>query len=103
MAILKVIGLIIAVIFAGVIWVMSWDDADTAEVGDCLKNNGNTINPDLQVVDCGTSEAKYKVKEVHPDTTDTTLCSPGTTPYGEQQRSRRGSGKKFVLCLTDVK
>jgi hypothetical protein len=103
MAVLKVIGVIIAVIFAGVIWVMSWDDADTAVVGDCMKNNGNTINPDLQVVDCGTSEAEFKVKEVHADTTDLTVCPTGTAAYGESQHRRRSADTKFVLCLTHLK
>ncbi|AJT65786.3 hypothetical protein T261_4129 [Streptomyces lydicus] len=102
-AILKAIGVVIVLIVLAVGWVSSWDDADTAEVGDCMKNNGNTINPDLQVVDCGTAEAKFKVKEVHSDTTDMSVCPVGTTAYAESQHRRRGSDTKFVLCLTKEK
>ncbi|MFJ9409032.1 hypothetical protein [Streptomyces sp. NPDC101393] len=101
--ILKGIGVGICVIIAAVFWVSSWNDADTAEAGDCMKNNGNQIDPDLEVVDCGTSEAKYKVKEVHTDTTDATLCPAGTIPYTESQHRRRGSDTRFVLCLTNEK
>ncbi|MFF4950692.1 LppU/SCO3897 family protein [Streptomyces chattanoogensis] len=90
-------------IFLAVGWVSSWNDADTAEVGDCMKNNGTTINPDLEVVDCGTAEAKFKVKEVHSDTTDMSVCPTGTTAYAESQHRRRGSDTKFVLCLTNEK
>ncbi|MGP8300497.1 LppU/SCO3897 family protein [Streptomyces inhibens] len=103
MAVLKAIGVVVALIVVAVAWVSSWDDADTAKVDDCMKNNGNTINPDLQVVDCGTAEAKFKVKEVHSDTTDMSVCPANTTAYAESQHRRRGSDTRFVLCLTDVK
>lgn len=103
MAILKAVGIALALIVIAGFWVASWNDADTAEVGDCMKNNGNQINPDLEVVDCGTSEAEYKVKEVHNDTTDGTLCPTATIPYTESQHRRRGSDTRFVLCLTEQK
>ncbi|UYQ63271.1 hypothetical protein [Streptomyces peucetius] len=64
-----VVGVLAAIAFA-VFWFMGRDDADTAKVGDCLKSSGNDINPDLQVVDCGGTEAAYKVVSVHNDTTD---------------------------------
>ncbi|WP_199836277.1 LppU/SCO3897 family protein [Streptomyces sp. NRRL F-4489] len=102
-AILKGIVVAVGVIVIGVAWVSSWNDADTAKVGDCIKNEGNEIKPDLKVVDCGTAEATYKVTAVHADTTDTKLCPENTTAYAETQHRRRASDTRFVLCLQKAK
>ncbi|MFG2876551.1 hypothetical protein ACGFYU_16430 [Streptomyces sp. NPDC048337] len=105
MKILKIIGVVIALIVVAVGYFLSQDDADHAEVGDCLKNNGTTISPDLQVVKCGESTAKYKVVEVIPDTLDSKKCEgKADMGYYEQTRGgRRSSGKQFVLCLNEIK
>ncbi|MGW5116523.1 LppU/SCO3897 family protein [Streptomyces noursei] len=102
-AILKGVVAVVGLIVIGIAWVSSWDNADTAEVGNCMKNEGNEIKPDLKVVDCGTAEATYKVQAVHPDTTDTALCSENTKAYSETQRHRRSSTTRFVLCLEPLK
>lgn len=99
-----VVGVLAAIAFA-VFWFMGWDDADTAKVGDCLKSSGNDINPDLQVVDCGGTEAAYKVVSVHNDTTDREICA-GKADIGYYEQTdggRRSSGKSFVLCLNEIK
>lgn len=105
MKILKIIGVVIAVIVLAVGYFLSRDDADQAEVGDCLKNNGSTVSPDLQVVGCGTAGAAYKVVEVIPGTVDSERCKgKSDIGYHEQTRgSRRRSGKQFVLCLNEIK
>ncbi|MFE3647859.1 hypothetical protein ACFXO2_08450 [Streptomyces sp. NPDC059152] len=100
--VLKGIVAVVALIVIGVAWVSSWNDADTAEVGNCMKNEGNEIKPDLKVVDCGTAEAKFKVTAVHANTTDMELCPKNTTAYAESQRHRR-STTRFVLCLEPLK
>ncbi|QHC26549.1 LppU/SCO3897 family protein [Streptomyces sp. GS7] len=102
-AIVKGIFVAVALIGIGVAWVSSWNDADTAKVGDCMKNNGNEINPDLKVVDCGTAEAKFKVTAVHSNTTDRSLCPKTDTTYAETQHRRHGGTTRFVLCLQDIK
>lgn len=99
-----VVGVLAVIAFA-VFWFMGRDDADTAKAGDCLKNSGNDINPDLQVVDCGGAEAAYKVVSVHSDTTDQTICE-GKADMGYYEQTsggRRSSGKSFVLCLNEIK
>ncbi|MFC9295410.1 hypothetical protein ACFTWH_28350 [Streptomyces sp. NPDC057011] len=105
MKILKIIGVVIALIVVAVGYFLSQDDADHAEVGDCLKNNGTTISPDLQVVKCGEATAKYKVVEVIADTLDSSKCEgKADMGYYEQTRGgRRSSGKQFVLCLNEIK
>ncbi|MFF4325913.1 MULTISPECIES: LppU/SCO3897 family protein [unclassified Streptomyces] len=106
MKILKIIGIVVVLIAAAVGYFLSQDDADHAEVGDCLKNNGTTAaSLDLQVVDCGSAGAAYKVVEVLTGTLDTNRCQgKSDMGYYEQTRgSRRHSGKQFVLCLNQTK
>lgn len=106
MKILKGIGVVIVLIACAVGYFLSQDDADHAKAGDCLKNNGTTAaSLDLQVVDCGTAGATYKVVEVISGTLDTHRCEgKSDMGYYEQTRgSRRSSGKQFVLCLNQIK
>ncbi|MFJ3842403.1 hypothetical protein ACIPY6_43985 [Streptomyces sp. NPDC090054] len=49
----KGIAVVIVLIMGAVGYFASRDDADQAAVGDCLKSNGTTVTPDLQVVECG--------------------------------------------------
>ncbi|KPI33609.1 hypothetical protein OV450_6442 [Actinobacteria bacterium OV450] len=105
MKILKIIAGVVAVIVCVVGYFASQDDADKAEVGDCLTNQGTTVSPDLQVVKCGATNATYKVVKVIPDTLDTSKCQ-GTSDIGYQEQmrgSRRSSGKRFVLCIDELK
>lgn len=105
MKILKIIVGVIVVIACVVGYFASQDDADKAEVGDCLTNKGTTVSPDLQVVECGGATARYKVVKVIPDTLDTSQCQgKSDIGYHEQMRgSRRSSGKQFVLCIDELK
>ncbi|MCF3180634.1 hypothetical protein IPZ70_11895 [Streptomyces polychromogenes] len=106
MKILKGIGIVVVLIVAAVGYFLSQDDADHAEAGDCLKNNGTTAATlDLQVVDCGSTGATYKVVEVISGTLDTNRCQgKSDLGYYEQTRGgRRSSGKQFVLCLNQIK
>ncbi|MGW0389484.1 LppU/SCO3897 family protein [Streptomyces sp. NPDC003042] len=104
MTILKIIAGVIVAIMCVVGYFASKDDADKAKVGDCLKNNGTTISPDLQVVKCGGADATYKVVEVIPDTIDSAKCEgKSDIGYHEQTSGRRSSGKQFVLCINEIK
>ncbi|MCX4957055.1 LppU/SCO3897 family protein [Streptomyces virginiae] len=103
--ILKIIGVVAVLIAVGVGYFLSQDDADHAKAGDCLKNNGTQISPDLQVVECGGATAEYKVVQVHQDTLDTAKCE-NVSDIGYQEQTsggRRSSGKKFVLCIDKIK
>ncbi|MFD5394684.1 hypothetical protein ACFWJW_10705 [Streptomyces sp. NPDC127097] len=101
-SILRAIGLVIAVIVFAFFWINSMDDADSAEAGDCVQKSSSSLDDGLKVVDCGTSEAQYKVSTVHNDTTDPTVCSEGESAYVKDVRRRRSS-TRMVLCLTSVK
>ncbi|MGW8883458.1 LppU/SCO3897 family protein [Streptomyces sp. NPDC055749] len=104
MKILKGIAVVVVLIMCAVGYFASRDDADTAKAGDCMKNNGSTTAPDLQVVECGGAEATYTVVEVIPDTLDTDKCKgKSDIGYQEQTGGRRSSGEQFVLCINEIK
>ncbi|WP_405726291.1 hypothetical protein OG607_22520 [Streptomyces sp. NBC_01537] len=82
------------------------DTAKYAAVGDCMKNEGSAISPDMTIVDCTSSEATYKVAAVHKNTRDTSLCAEGTIGYSETSTTGRKGHRKtstVTLCLTAVK
>ncbi|MEJ8646096.1 hypothetical protein WKI68_42420 [Streptomyces sp. MS1.HAVA.3] len=103
--IVMIAGVVIALAVTAVIWFVSRDNADQAEVGDCLTNDGNLIFPDLRVVGCGGDNAQYKVVRIFSETKDTSKCE-GLSDIGfneELDRARHRSGKQFVLCLNGIK
>ncbi|WP_406477983.1 hypothetical protein [Streptomyces platensis] len=102
-AILRAIGLVIAVIAFAFFWINSLDDAESAEAGDCVQKSSSSLDDGLKVVDCGSSEADYKVSTVHNDTTDPTVCSEGESAYVKDVHRRRSGNTRMVLCLTSVK
>ncbi|WP_327155840.1 hypothetical protein OHU45_18260 [Streptomyces tubercidicus] len=102
-AVLKAIGLVIAVIVFAVFWITSLDDAENAEAGDCVQKSSSSLDDGLKVVDCGASEAQYKVSTVHNDTSDPTVCSRGESAYAKSVHRRKRADTNMVLCLTPVK
>ncbi|WP_399088392.1 hypothetical protein ACGH2B_13490 [Streptomyces sp. BBFR2] len=103
MAILKGIGVVLALIVGAIFWISSMDDADSAEVGDCVKKSESSLDDGLKVVDCGTSEAQYKVTAVHNDTSDPSVCPAGETAYSKSVQRRKRADTHMVLCMTPTK
>ncbi|WP_240136967.1 LppU/SCO3897 family protein [Streptomyces sp. MUM 178J] len=102
--IFRIVVAVVAVIGFGVFWLLSQNDAENAEAGDCMHNNGTTISPDLEIVECGDTKAEFKVVSVHADTTDSSVCD-GKADIGYYEQTsggRRSSGQKFVLCLNEI-
>ncbi|WRZ91858.1 hypothetical protein OHB54_23935 [Streptomyces sp. NBC_01007] len=92
------IGIVVcAVIAAGVGYLASRHDPDTAKVGDCMSigNPDSATNPDLKVVDCGNSKAKFKVEQKKSDSSG---CD--RTKYAEYTQT--GGSKDFTLCLSEI-
>ncbi|MET7701875.1 MULTISPECIES: LppU/SCO3897 family protein [unclassified Streptomyces] len=92
-------NVVIVVVALGAVlfgWIASRDDADTAKVGDCMSigNPDSTTDPDLEVVDCSSSKAKYKVEQKK----DGSSASCDRTKYAEYSES--GDGSNFTLCLS---
>lgn len=69
--------------------------AEHAEVGDCVHNKGDVIDPYFVVVDCGGPKAEYRVASI-PEDTD--KCPP---TYDTYQRTRN-SVVEFTLCLSEI-
>ncbi|WP_459179459.1 LppU/SCO3897 family protein [Streptomyces sp.] len=100
---IKVVGLLVVV---GVIWAgASWlgaDDAKYAASGDCMHNSGTTNAPDLNIVDCNSADAQFKVAAVHKNTGLLSVCDDQYTAYKETSGTRRKK-RTVVLCLTELK
>lgn len=91
-------------------WIASRDDADTAKVGDCMhRGSTNDSDPDLEVVDCGASNAQYvvlaKIKGSYStELTASTKCEAEPAAKGFQYTyTQSGDGSDFLLCLKDYK
>jgi hypothetical protein len=87
---------VVAVIAAGIGYLASRHDPDTAKVGDCMSisNPNNTTAPGLKVVDCTSSKAKYKVVQKKSNDSG---CD--RTKYSEYTET--GGSDDFTLCLED--
>ncbi|WP_329149050.1 hypothetical protein OIU91_22010 [Streptomyces sp. NBC_01456] len=101
--VLRGIGLVVGLIVIAVAWISSMDDAESAEVGDCVHKSSSSLDDGLEVVDCGTSKAQYKVTAVHNGTSDTSVCPAGQPAYVKETHRRRRADTAMVLCLTAAK
>lgn len=88
------VGVLIPLALAGAVVtaVVMDDSAGTASAGDCVRNNGTTISPDIAVVECGSAEAQFKVAERHDGTAQ---CDRNR--YSEYREY--GGSSDFTLCL----
>ncbi|WP_336923377.1 LppU/SCO3897 family protein [Streptomyces sp. JWR5-1] len=102
----KIAGIVVPVIALGTLGynlLLGGDDTTKLEVGDCLRNTGSESSPDVEKLDCGDPEAKFKVLDKKEDTVATGFsCSDveGATTILSLQESK-GSATSRVLCLGD--
>jgi hypothetical protein len=96
---------IVVAVLAAVIggYIASRDDADHANVGDCLKSASSSSDR-MEVVDCSSSDAEAKVlkkiKGHYTQVTAETECRKVNGANGFYAET--GDGEEFLLCLTDV-
>lgn len=95
-----ILGLLLPVALIGLIVFANLNSTESkAKVGACVVNEGSSVNPDVKVVDCGSSEAEYKIVDKIDDSTDDSQCGQNAeASYVYQNRST-----KYVLCLTPVR
>ncbi|RLL67844.1 hypothetical protein [Streptomyces sp. Z26] len=87
------VGVAVALLVAGGAYIAGQDDADQAEKGDCVINRGTDMSPDVEVVDCSSSDAEYKVAVKHDGKAD---CD--REKYAQYSETK-GSDVLFTLCL----
>jgi hypothetical protein len=87
------VAVVVALVGAGGAYLAGQDDADQAAKGDCVINRGSDVSPDVEVVDCSSSEAEYKVAEKHDGDGD---CD--RSKYAQYSETE-GSDVLFTLCL----
>jgi len=90
----------IALIAAIVVINLNITTTSEAEVGACVVNNGTAASPNVEVVDCASSEAEYKVVGKLDDTVDDTKCQQ-FAGYEAAYTSEVGS-QKYTLCLGPI-
>ncbi|MFG3237314.1 hypothetical protein ACGFZG_36930 [Streptomyces antibioticus] len=86
-------------------YIASRDDANTAAVGDCMhRGSSSDSNPDLEVVDCTSSQAQYivlaKVKGTFTALTADSKCEAEAKDF-QYSYTETGDGSNFLLCLKD--
>jgi hypothetical protein len=91
----------IAIVIAVGKWYLGQTDAETTSVGSCMHNEGSQTSPDLQEVDCSSSDAEYKVVEKFDDTSDSSKCE--AVKEAEISYYQVGDNHNVVLCLKEVK
>ncbi|KUL26981.1 LppU/SCO3897 family protein [Streptomyces regalis] len=103
------IGLIVVgLLFAAGGYMASRDDAETAAVGDCMhRGSTSSTRPDLEVVDCSSSEAQYVVLAKIEGSYTTELaasskCESEAKDF-EYTYSQSSKSSDFLLCLKEYK
>ncbi|MEU3338433.1 hypothetical protein [Streptomyces sp. NPDC006668] len=107
-AIKNIVIVAVVAVAAIVGYIASQDDANTAKVGDCMhRGSTSDTNPDLEVVDCGSSKAQYvvlaKVKGSYStELSASTKCEAAAKDF-QYTYTESGDGSDFLLCLKDYK
>ena len=90
----------IALITAIVVINLNITTPSEAKVGACVVNKGTAASPDVDVVDCASSEAEYRVVGKLDNTVDDSQCDQ-FTGYEAAYTSEVGS-EKYTLCLAPI-
>ncbi|MEV5978793.1 hypothetical protein [Streptomyces sp. NPDC052114] len=99
---LRIGGFILVAILIGVgKWYLGKSDAESTTVGSCMHNKGTEFRPDLEEVDCSSSDSQYKVVEKFDNTSDADKCEAVKT--SEIAYYQQGKGHNVVLCLKKTK
>ncbi|MEY9845796.1 hypothetical protein [Streptacidiphilus sp. MAP5-3] len=93
--IVSVVGLIVIGV-GGFIWDHATGAADTAKVGDCVQNTGSDSSPDVHVISCSDSNAKFKVLQVFNNSSDDSQCQ---NVQGVVAAYTESGSNDMVLCL----
>lgn len=95
-----ILGLLLPVaVIAAIVFANLNSTESKAKIGACVVNNGTSADPDVKVVDCGSSEAAYKIVDKIDDSTDDSQCGDNAdASYVYEHGST-----KYTLCLTKLR
>ncbi|NEC16504.1 hypothetical protein G3I34_30400 [Streptomyces sp. SID8014] len=104
--ILRIAGAVIVLAVIAGSWWASQDDAKAAAVGDCMhRGSDDDNNPDLEVVECGSDKAEYKVLAKIEGKFTSIVAQSKCEAEAEGFKyayTETGGSKSFVLCLDDA-
>nr|WNW41181.1 hypothetical protein RKE32_28465 [Streptomyces sp. Li-HN-5-13] len=92
----QVLGLLVPLAVVGAIVYGVQQDPEYAAVGDCVHNSGTTSSPDVSVVDCGSSDADFRVVGRF-STSTTSACK--AVPEAEVGYWVEKGSTSYTLCL----
>ncbi|RAJ34609.1 hypothetical protein K353_05255 [Kitasatospora sp. SolWspMP-SS2h] len=95
----QVLGLLIPVVAVGALLYSIQQDPDYADVGDCVHNSGSNLSPDVSVVDCGGSDADFRVVG-RLSSSDADACT--AFPEAEAGYWVDKGSSSYTLCLARV-
>ncbi|MEU6823913.1 hypothetical protein ABZ921_25050 [Streptomyces atriruber] len=99
---LRIGGFILVAILIGVgKYYIGKSDAESTTVGSCMHNKGTQFSPDLEEVDCSSSDSEFEVVEKFDNTSDSDKCEAVKT--SEVAYYQSGKGHNVVLCLKKTK
>jgi hypothetical protein len=93
----QVLGLLVPLAVVGAIVYSVQQDPEYAAVGDCVHNSGSLSSPDVSVVDCGSSDADFRVVG-RLSTSTTSACK--TFPEAEAGYWVEQGSTSYTLCLS---
>ncbi len=100
--VLRIVGfIVVAILIAVGKWQFSKSDAESTSVGSCMHNKGTQFSPDLEEVDCSSSDSEFEVVEKFDNTSDSDKCEAVKT--SEIAYYQSGKGHNVVLCLKKTK
>ncbi|GLW58904.1 LppU/SCO3897 family protein [Kitasatospora phosalacinea] len=94
-----ILGLLVPVVAVGAIVYSVKQDPDFASAGDCVHKSGSDFSPDLKVVDCGGSDAQYKVLG-RVDSSAKDACA--AFPTAEATYWVEKGSSSYSLCLVRI-
>ncbi|MFK4069473.1 hypothetical protein [Streptomyces sp. NPDC029674] len=92
---------LVAILIAVGKWYLGKSDAESTSVGSCMHNKGTQISPELEEVDCSSSDSEFEVVEKFDGTSDSDKCK--TVKGSEIAYYQQGKGHNVVLCLKETK
>ncbi|MGA4850005.1 LppU/SCO3897 family protein [Streptomyces sp. G5(2025)] len=93
--------ILVAILIAVGKWYLGKSDAESIAVGSCMHNEGTMGQPEMNEVDCSSSDAEFKVVEKFDGTSDADKCE--AVKASELAYFQQGKGHDVVLCLKRAK